>query len=242
MDTTERVRSPWGVVLYTVLLGVDLVALGAVLVVSWSLRTTELSIIARVLLLIGGLLLVASFTWVTVLTLRLQANARIPRAHGGRLTLTAPDSARRVIPIGMVGLATIAVGTVFVLPHGISEANVPMTSYRWALVVALLLTLVVLAVLLLAALRLVRIRFVADRSGLAWDHPFRPIRIEIAWGEVERIELRGRRLITQRLVVITRDGRERIAWAYDPSIAISTEAARALLAEIEAIRSEAVEA
>jgi hypothetical protein len=85
-------------------------------------------------------------------------------------------------------------------------------------------------------LRLSRIRFVADDWGLRWANPFCPSATQLPWEAIARIELRGSRLLSMRVVAITNDGRSRLVWAIDPSIPVSTRSIQTIFDEIVGLR------
>jgi hypothetical protein len=184
----------------------------------------------------GFTIMLGSLAWSLVVILMRQFHPRFPSAREGSISLQAPMSMRRAFLVGMLGLVLVGVGSVGVVAHGVSTAEVPMTSYRWLLVAALILTLLTISLIFVGGWRLVRIRFVADREGLAWDRVLSSTRIEMPWADIERIELRGRWLMTTRSVVITDDGRTLHPLAWDPSIPMSRAAAERVIAEIEAMR------
>jgi hypothetical protein len=187
-------------------------------------------------ILAGFTTMLGSLAWMLVVILLRQFHPRFPSAREGCISLQAPMSVRRALLVGMLGLVLVGVGSVGVVAHGVSTAEVPMTSYRWFLVAALILVLLTLSLIFVGGWRLVRIRFVADREGLAWDRVLSSTRIEMPWAHIERIELRGRWLLTTRSVVITDDGRTFHPLAWDPSIPMSRAAAERVVAEIEAMR------
>lgn len=81
-----------------------------------------------------------------------------------------------------------------------------------------------------------RIRFAADGWGLQWGNPLWPSATQLPWEGIARIELRGSRLLSMRMVVITNDGRSRLAWVFDPSIPVSRRSFRTIFDEIIVLR------
>lgn len=76
----------------------------------------------------------------------------------------------------------------------------------------------------------------ADRSGIRNPNPLTSVRF--AWGDVRALEARGGSFFTERIVVVTEDG-ERILWMSDTRVHMSRDAARIVVAELEAVRRSA---
>jgi hypothetical protein len=76
-------------------------------------------------------------------------------------------------------------------------------------------------------------RFEADHWGIRCTNPLTAVRIP--WSDLESLEPRGKSVLTQRIVAITKGGRERMLWVFDPRIPASPEAARLLVAELETV-------
>jgi len=81
--------------------------------------------------------------------------------------------------------------------------------------------------------RALAMRLEADQWGIRCTNPLTTVRIP--WNDVESLEPRGESVLAQRIVAITKGGRERILWVFDPRIPASREAARILVAELEAV-------
>jgi hypothetical protein len=76
-------------------------------------------------------------------------------------------------------------------------------------------------------------RLEADRSGIRCTNPLTTFRIP--WNDVESLEPRGKSILAQRIVAVTKHGGERMLWVFDPRTPASREAARLLVAELEAV-------
>lgn len=81
-----------------------------------------------------------------------------------------------------------------------------------------------------------RMRFVADGWGLRWENPFWRSSTRLPWEGIARIELRGSRLLSMRIVVTTNDGRSRSVWAFDPKIPLSFASYRTIFDETVGLR------
>jgi len=88
----------------------------------------------------------------------------------------------------------------------------------------------------LIGLRLLVARLEADDSGIRCTNPFTTVRLR--WGEVRSLEPRGRSMLSRRIVAVTQ-GRERMLWVWDPRVPVSSDAARVLVAQLEAVRQSA---
>jgi hypothetical protein len=86
------------------------------------------------------------------------------------------------------------------------------------------------------SLRLLVARLEADRWGIRCTNPISTVRLP--WGEIRSLEPRGRSMLSRRIVVVTQ-GRERMLWVWDPRVPVSPDAARLLVAELEAVRQSA---
>ena len=76
-------------------------------------------------------------------------------------------------------------------------------------------------------------RLEADHWGIRCTNPLTAVRIP--WSDVESLEPRGKSVLAQRIVAVTKGGRERMLWVFDPRIPASREAARLLVAELDAV-------
>jgi hypothetical protein len=88
----------------------------------------------------------------------------------------------------------------------------------------------------LIGLRLPVARLEADDWGIRCTNPFTTVRLP--WSEVRTLEARGRSMLSQRIVAVTQ-GRDQMLWVWDPRIPVSRDAARLLVAELEAVRQSA---
>lgn len=231
MDGTERPQ-PLLLGIFALVLLVGIVSMVRAVFEGWDMWRNGIR--ETVWILPGGLLIGGSLAWSLLIILQRQAHPRIPRPSHGSISLETPTSMRRASIVALLGLALMAVGTVGVVARGTSSSEVPMTAYRWLLVVALLAVFFGLLLILAAYGRLARVRFVADHKGLAWNGLLRQTRIELPWMNIKRIELQGRWL--QRTVVVTEDGRTLHPILWDPSIPMSRDAAGRVVAEIEGLR------
>ena len=86
------------------------------------------------------------------------------------------------------------------------------------------------------SLRLLVARLEADRWGIRCTNPLSTVRLP--WGEIRSLEPRGRSMLSRRIVAVTQR-RERMLWVWDPRVPVSRDAARLLVAELEAVRTSA---
>jgi hypothetical protein len=100
----------------------------------------------------------------------------------------------------------------------------------------LLLGTAVLGAWFVGAMALVA-RCEADRWGIRCTTPLTTNRIP--WSDLESLDLRGRSVFSQRVVAVTRDGRKRMLWVFDPRIPVSRDWAEVLVAELETVRRSA---
>jgi hypothetical protein len=80
-------------------------------------------------------------------------------------------------------------------------------------------------------------RLEADRWGIRCTGPTTTLRIP--WEEVRSLEPRGESARAQRIVAVTKEGRERMLWVFDLRVPVSRDAAQVLVAELEAVRRSA---
>ena len=85
-------------------------------------------------------------------------------------------------------------------------------------------------------LRLPVARLEADDWGIRCTNPFTTVRLP--WSEVQSLEARGGSTLSQRIVAVTQ-GRERMLWVWDPRVPFNRDAARLLVADLEAVRQSA---
>ena len=77
-------------------------------------------------------------------------------------------------------------------------------------------------------------RLEANGWGIRCTTPFTTVRLP--WGEVRSLEPRGSSTFSQRIVAVSEDGRQRMLWVFDPRVPVGPDAARLLVAELEAVR------
>ena len=76
-------------------------------------------------------------------------------------------------------------------------------------------------------------RLEADSWGIRCTTPLTTVRIP--WSDLRSLEVRGRSASTQRVVAVTKQGRERILRVWDPRLPVTRDVARTLVAELEAV-------
>jgi hypothetical protein len=106
---------------------------------------------------------------------------------------------------------------------GVSAATVGVTSIALAAIVPWLY-----------GIRLLVARLEADHWGIRWTSLLTTVRIP--WSDVRSLEPRGTSAFTQKIVVITHQGRERQLWVVDHRVPASRGTARLLVAELETVR------
>jgi hypothetical protein len=106
---------------------------------------------------------------------------------------------------------------------GVSAATVGVTQVALAAIVPWLL-----------GVRLLFAHLQADYWGIRWTNSISTVRIP--WSDVRSLEPRGTSAFTQRIVVITEQGRERGLWVVDHRVPVSRDTARLLVTELEAVR------
>jgi hypothetical protein len=228
MRTNEGVRSPWGIAFYG--FGLVIVLVGTVAISLLTLKIGALDDVpvpVKLLLLLGAALAMIGVICYMALCLRSQVEGLLPRPRHGVLALGASRSISISLVLGGVGTWIFVVGAMIAL------VDLGKTPRGFWLVVLALCALVWMAYVLV---RLSRIRFVADDWGLRWANPFWPSASQLPWEGIARIDLRGSRLLSMRVVVITNDGRSRLVWAIDPSIPVSRASFRAIFDEIVGLR------
>ena len=77
-------------------------------------------------------------------------------------------------------------------------------------------------------------RLEADGWGIRCTSPTTTLRIP--WEELRSLEPRGESARAQRIVAVTKQGRERMLWVFDLRVPVSRDAAQVLVAELEAVR------
>lgn len=77
-------------------------------------------------------------------------------------------------------------------------------------------------------------RLEANAWGIRCTTPFATIRLP--WNEVWSLEGPGSSTFSQRIVAVSKDGRRRMLWVFDPRVPVSRDGARILVAELEGVR------
>ena len=239
MRTNEPVRSPWGIafsVFGLVFLLVLTVAMALVAVKFWALDDIPVSAMSvvsvKVLLPLGAALVLIGGLCFNAVSLRLQVDGVLPCPRRGVLTLEPPRSISVSLVLGCTGTWIFVVGVIVVFVDLLSRGKTPHM-WDWLVVLALCALAVWVGYVLL---RMSRSRFVADGWGLRWENPFRLSAIQLPWEQIARIELRGSRLLSMRMAVITNDGRSRLVYASDPSIPVSLASYRTIFDEVVGLR------
>jgi Bacterial PH domain len=212
----RRRTYPGGMALYGsgFLISLVLIAVSVGLVVMAVTRDAPLELLVSSL---GLLVFAGAISLFTGAAVFYQARP-LPRSPvRGSVVWDPPPVSRAAIVVMLVAVTTITVAFTTVGP----------TPMEFLLIgTALLITWSVGARALVA-------RFEADRWGIRCTNPFTTVRIP--WSDVESLEPRGKSILAQRVVAVTKHGRERMLWVFDPRIPASTEAARLVVAELEAV-------
>jgi hypothetical protein len=229
MRTNEPVRSPWVIAFFR--FGVVVLLVGAVAISLLAVQIPALDDVpvpVKVLLPLGAALIAIGGLCYMALCARLQGNGLLPRPRHGVLALGPTRSISISLVLGCVGVWIFVVGMLVDLYSG-KTPRMGFLVFALTLYAALVWTGYVF-------LRLSRLRFVADGWGLRWANPFWPSATQLPWEGIARIELRGSRLLSMRMVVITNDGRSRLVWAFDPTIPISRASFRTVFDEVVGLR------
>jgi hypothetical protein len=233
MRTSEPVHSPWGIAFFRfcmVLLLVWVVAISLLAVKIPALD--DVPVLVWVLLPLGAALFAIGGLCYQALCVRLQGDGLLPRPRHGVLALGPTRAVSISLVVGCAGTWIFVVGVVVLFVDVDSSGKTPR---MWFLVVVLTLC-AALAWTGYGLLRLSRFRFVADGWGLRWANPLWPSSTQLPWERIARIELRGSRLLSMRMVCITNDGRSRLVWAFDPSIPASLASYRTIFDEVVGLR------
>ena len=225
--TNEPVRSPWGIALYGFGLVIPLVGTVAISLLAVKVWGLDVPVPVKVLLPLGAALALIGLFCYMALCLRSQVEGLLPRRRHGVLVLGASRSISISLVLGGAGTWIFVVGVM------IGLVDLGKTPRGFWVVVLALCALVWMGYVLV---RLSRIRFVADDWGLRWANPFWPSATQLPWERIATIELRGSRLLSIRIVVITNDSRSRLVWVTDPSIPVSIGSIRAIFQETVGLR------
>jgi hypothetical protein len=106
----------------------------------------------------------------------------------------------------------------------------------WRVPLPLVISGVAVLISWVIGLRLPVARLEADDWGIRCTNPFTTVRLP--WSEVRSLEPRGRSMFSQRIVAVTQ-GRDQMLWVWDPRVPVNRDAARLLVAELEAVRQSA---
>jgi hypothetical protein len=207
----DRYRA--GVALFGVLFACGLVLSAVCLGVVWVVVANERARPAAYVASLGGVLMCGGATALAWTCLSYQARPSPRPPVGPRLVwrLTAP--ARNELALALVGVTMV----------GVSAATVGVTSIALAAIVPWLY-----------GIRLLVARLEADHWGIRWTSLLTTVRIP--WSDVRSLEPRGTSAFTQKIVVITHQGRERQLWVVDHRVPASRGTARLLVAELETVR------
>jgi hypothetical protein len=212
--------SPLGVALYGALLAVSLIL--AVLCVALVMTAVERNapptiLVATIFLVVGtgGLSVYAG------VGLYYQAKP-VPRSTvQASLVWRPPPLMRAATVVMLVSIITNLVA-------------IAITPGKVILPVALVILAAVGVLACLFGARLLVARLEANRWGIRCTNPFTTIRVP--WSEVQSLDPRGRSALSQRIVAITVQRRERMLWVWDPRVPVSRDTARILVAELEVVR------
>jgi hypothetical protein len=238
MRTNEPVRSLWGIAFNGFGVVFLLVALVATFLLAEKLWALDgVPVLVEVLLPLGAALMMIGGLCYMALGIRSQVDGVLPRPRHGVLTLGPSRLASISFVLACTGTWIFGVGLVIALVFVLDNDKTIRMGF-WPIVVLLVFVLAcpIVAWMGYVLLRMSRLRFVADGWGLRWGNPFWPSPIQLQWEGIERIELRGSRPLSMRMVVITNDGRSRLVWVVDPSIPVSTASYRTIFDEVVGLR------
>jgi hypothetical protein len=80
-------------------------------------------------------------------------------------------------------------------------------------------------------------RLEANGWGIRCTTPLTTVRIP--WSDLRSLEVRGGSGSTQRVVAVTKRGRERVLRVWDPRLPVTRDVARDLVADLRAVRQSA---
>jgi hypothetical protein len=142
------------------------------------------------------------------------------RPLGGRSVVLAPPLVMRVAMVVIaVSIGIITVGAFTVAPSTLFVFG--LASVAMALITA----------------RFLVFRFEANDWGITSTGPFTTVRIP--WNALRSLEPRGDSAFTQRVQVVTEQGRKPRLWILDPRFPVSRDSARLLVAALDAVRQSA---
>jgi hypothetical protein len=208
-------RYPAGVALFGVLFTCGLLLCALCLHVVWVVVASERARPAAYVASLGAVLMCVGATALAWTCLSYQARPSRRPPVGPRLVWRSTPTVRAELVLTLVGCTMV----------GVSAATVGGTQIALAAIVPWLF-----------GTRLLVARFEADHWGIRFTSPLTTVRIP--WSDVRSLEPRGTSAFTQRIVVITQQGRERRLWVVDHRVPASRDAARLLVSELEAVRQQ----
>jgi hypothetical protein len=206
-------RYPAGVALFGVLFACGLVLSAVSLGFVWVVVANERARLAAHVASLGGVLMCGGATALAWTCLSYQARPSPRPPVGPGLVWRLTGAARAELALALVGV-TMA---------GVSVATVGGMQFALAGIVPWLY-----------GIRLLVARLEADDWGIRWTSLLTTVRIP--WSDVRSLEPRGTSAFTQKIVVITHQGRERQLWVVDHRVPASRDTARLLVAELETVR------
>ena len=220
-------RYPLGVALYGRLLACGLVLVVLAIGTVWMFVARNAPP-AEVVGVVGALLGAVGGSTLAGAALFHQARPS-PRPPVGEALVWRPTlatSAGAVVTAIGAGMAGVAVATFGLTPGPFSAGPGPLLVWFVMTFGSLFLWFV--------SSRIPIARLEADRWGIRCTTPLTTVRIP--WSDLRSLEVRGRSASTQRVVAVTKQGRERILRVWDPRLPVTRDVARTLVAELEAVR------
>lgn len=211
---------PAGIAFFASHLAMSLVlgAIGIVLLIMFVARDAPVGILVST---IGAIVLVGGLSLYNGVFVFYQARPVPLRVARESLVWQPPPIVRAALVTCMIGTVTSVVGYMTIGPS--------------PLVVLVLATVLIVACLVGARSFVMRLE--ADHEGIRCTNPLTAVRLR--WSDVETLESRGGSVLTQRIVAVTDQGRERMLCVFDPRVPHTRDAARLLVAELEAVRRSA---
>ena len=77
-------------------------------------------------------------------------------------------------------------------------------------------------------------RLEANAWGIRCTTPLTTVRLP--WGDLRSLEPRGTSTFSQRIVAVSKNGRRKLLWVFDPRVPVDPSVARLLVAELAAVR------
>jgi hypothetical protein len=213
-----------------VILLVATVAISLQAVRVWGLDHVPVHV--KVLLLLAAALVLGGGLCFIAVCLRSQVDGILPSPRHGVLAIGPSRLISISLVLGSAGIWIFVVGVIATFVDFLTSGKTPRMEF-WGVALALCSLVTWMGYVLF---RTNRIRFVADGWGLRWENPFWRSSTQLPWEGIARIELRGSRLLSMRMVAITNDDHSRLVWVTDPSIPVSTASFRAIFDEIVELR------